>query len=655
MSSILDKLNHGVQEEEKELADSKMSEKIEFVEKIENHDEILEEVLGDSRISSEESPFQIYPDDKRVDMSKENIPDFREIVKEYRAGEIDTRVMNILNIIMCHGYITTRQIHQLYLLILKKYIKRDHLLNLLTRMVEKGLIAEYKCESAIGSPNGYSFYVDYNGARLYKTQYGKNILWNRENVIAQIQKMKRNFAANQLLIACLKHYDFQYEVKPKFEWKDHNVLKAVRPMLQMIFTSKENMGKTVFLVEVIRKFCGWENEYREKLVRYGQYFNSIKETQKLNKYYLIVCAESDEHIFEAIRIRYNWEVECINSDTKEINIYYTHDLKLLDHHIEKSPLNDMRAFSYNYETMKWNERYFSENFEEHDWHNMSFTLEEIPTQKHTVEHQKGENEKEKLALQIYQIVRGEGDTFPIDGVKLAPLLKKNNLDYADFGYKSLKSLIISLSEYYEIFYDSNIRMFVDCVKKTMNDDIDEEREREPNDEGGLNEIEDLKHRKIIENKDMLVSRDEIEESVSAHKTSGDAIINYFRYGFTNRKKWVNEFTKDIFWNNRSDVIVTALNRLIKNYDISMQGWLDIIAYCYCQEKGQCKIIKDENSDTKRICFDMHLCTFKGEKIYFIAKENWYKNPQWVTEGVATISSRVLGEEVKKMIDFIDAR
>ena len=52
---------------------------------------------------------------------------------------------------------------------------------------------------------------------------------------------------------------------------------------------------------------------------------------------------------------------------------------------------------------------------------------------------------------------------------------------------------------------------------------------------------------------------------------------------------------------------------------------------------------------------MHLCTFKGEKIYFIAKENWYKNPQWVIEGVATISSRVLGEEVKKMIDFIDAR
>ena len=79
----------------------------------------------------------------------------------------------------------------------------------------------------------------------------------------------------------------------------------------------------------------------------------------------------------------------------------------------------------------------------------------------------------------------------------------------------------------------------------------------------------------------------------------------------------------------------------------MQGWLDIIAFSYYRAKNQKRIFKNNVSEINRICFDTHLLSFEGEKIYLIAKKNYRAKPEWVLEGLSTIHSKLLGEILKK--------
>ena len=359
MDNILDKLNRNILD--MEVVCEKFSADVEDYANVENHDEILEQVFDDSYIKAQKSPFQIYPDDRRKDLPENIIPDFKRVVQEYRSGVIDIRMMNILEIIINHRYITTRQIWQLYLLLFKKYIKYQHLNKLLKRMSEQGLIAIYETESAIGNAKYHFYCVDYNGARLYSSQH-KQSSWQKTDVILPIEIMKKSLAKNQFLIACLKHYDFQYELQPRLKWCENNQAKTIVPTIQMTFNKENKDGNIVLMVEVLRNSQRWKEEYQEKLVRYGQYLKSKEDTQELNRYYLIVCAESNEQILSAINVRYDLENKLLDSYTCKINIFYTHDLNLLDHHIEKSIFNDLKGFEYSYEIMRGCKQNFQKFF-----------------------------------------------------------------------------------------------------------------------------------------------------------------------------------------------------------------------------------------------------------------------------------------------------
>ena len=126
----------------------------------------------------------------------------------------------------------------------------------------------------------------------------------------------------------------------------------------------------------------------------------------------------------------------------------------------------------------------------------------------------------------------------------------------------------------------------------------------------------------------------------------NAIIDYFTFGFVDRKKWTMEFENNIFWYNKRDITATFLNKMTKNYDLSIQGWLDIIAFSYYRAKSQNRIWKSTSTDISRICFDTHLLTFEGEKIFLLAKKNYRANPEWVLEGLSTVHSKSLGQILK---------
>ena len=364
------------------------------------------------------------------------------------------------------------------------------------------------------------------------------------------------------------------------------------------------------MVEVLRMYQGWKEEYQEKLIRYENYLKSLEDTQKLNKYYLIVCAESEDHVIEAVNVRYALENEQLYSDIRKMNIYYTYDLKLLDHHIEKNLFSDLKGFEYSYDNNEWEEKNFLETFEEHDWHELSFVMENIPTTEKSTKQisEKSDNEKQKYAFQIYKLVIEHGKEFPIEAVKLAPLLNANKFFYTQLGYGSLKELFMDLSEYYQVSYVSPTQMLIECIQNPIEDEKEIHKEND---------------------------------------VSCNAIIDYFTYGFVDRKKWTMEFEDDIFWYTKREVTAAFLSKMTKNYDFTMQGWLDIIAFSYYRAKNQKRIFKNNVSEINRICFDTHLLSFEGEKIYLIAKKNYRAKPEWVLEGLSTIHSKLLGEILKK--------
>lgn len=251
-----------------------------------------------------------------------------------------------------------------------------------------------------------------------------------------------------------------------------------------------------------------------------------------------------------------------------------------------------------------------ETFEEHDWHELSFVMENIPTTEKSTKliSEKSDNEKQKYAFQIYKLVIEHGKEFPIEAVKLAPLLNANKFFYTQLGYGSLKELFMDLSEYYQVSYVSPTQMLIECIQNPIEDEKEIHKEND---------------------------------------VSCNAIIDYFTYGFVDRKKWTMEFEDDIFWYTKREVTAAFLSKMTKNYDFTMQGWLDIIAFSYYRAKNQKRIFKNNVSEINRICFDTHLLSFEGEKIYLIAKKNYRAKPEWVLEGLSTIHSKLLGEILKK--------
>ena len=65
-------------------------------------------------------------------------------------------------------------------------------------------------------------------------------------------------------------------------WNEKSTTKTVIPTLQMTFQTSDKIGKTILMVEVLRMYQGWKEEYQEKLIRYENYLKSLEDTQKLN-------------------------------------------------------------------------------------------------------------------------------------------------------------------------------------------------------------------------------------------------------------------------------------------------------------------------------------------------------------------------------------
>lgn len=165
-----------IAEEECAFAEDNSEEVISLEEK----EEILTNVFSDRMIKATESPFRTFSDDKQEFEGNVPFVELRRVIQQYQNGEITERMLKLLDIIIQHRNITSRQIWQMYLLKYGKYIKRNHLTKTLHHMVEKGLITQFKIVSSVGKSNYFVYSPEYNGIRLYSALESENINWKKQ-------------------------------------------------------------------------------------------------------------------------------------------------------------------------------------------------------------------------------------------------------------------------------------------------------------------------------------------------------------------------------------------------------------------------------------------------------------------------------------------
>lgn len=610
----------------------------------ENHNNILAMIFDDTYIKAESSPFRTFPDDKQEFLRKTNYVDLGKAIQQYRNGEIEERMLRILDIVVQHKYISVRQIWQMYLLKFGKYIKRDNLNRLLNRMAEKGLVVGFIVRSSIGETMYHTYCADYNGIRLHTALTSESINWKRTDTLQKPYIIKRSLAKNQFLIAYLKYYDVDYKLQPKLMFtKDGGREMAVTPAIQLTFKLKEQLDSIVFLVETIRTYQGWEEDYSEKIIRYGQYMKSVEDTQILKKYYIIICAESPEQVKEAAQVFYRLRHVKKIQELRDIKLFYTYDLELLDNHIEKCLLDNLRSLEYSYEKKAWEECHLNFEFEKKDWHNIEFEIEEFQQTKVSdvleefeLEEIKTEelgNNKQKLAKIIYNIVKKQGWDFPQSITRLAIPLKTMGIDYKKMGYRRLKELFEDLSKFYIISYESPTEMVINYTDELSSSFGDSEEQVENN---------TIVKEENNEDQNWGTDLDIIEKE-------RNIIANYFSQEIASSHGQKKAFVNDIFCFRNWDMSVALIIKMTHNYDLSKDGWLNILAFSYYLARKEKRII--QNKLKNYMCFDTGLLTYDSEKIYLLAKRNYREKPEWILEGLSTVHSRVLGEILKKEFDL----
>lgn len=575
----------------------------------EQKDELIKQVIDDSFIKAEKSPFRIFDDDRQEFERIKSYIDLTRIVQQYQNGEITTRMMDILEIIILHKNITSKQIWQIYLLEYGKYIKREHLKTTLDHMVNGGLITRFKISSAMSSSIYHVYTPAYNGVRLYTAIKDNNINWKKADSIQKVYNIKKCLAANQFLIAFLKRYELSYNIHKDLMWARGNGVKkngSVSPSLELIFKGIDQniQGNIVFLVEVIRKYNGWEEDFKEKLQRYAMYLRSVSDTQILKKYYIIVCCESDEQILDALRAAYDvTHVQHIGM-LKDSMIYFISDLNLLDSNIDGDVLDNLYCFEYKSPTDGWGSRCADFKLTKKNVFNEGIEIDRIDPPKKQGKQQLDE-EKQELAVKIYRAIQKTGHDFPISVTKAAIPLREQGIKYQEMGYSRLREMLGDLNEYYDLYHESPTELLISLTAK-MRQIINEYIQVDP-------------VRKIGQDQKKYYADDTVKQ--------------YFVDGLSERKKWNNRFRNEIFVRNR-DMCAAVLSRITSIYDFSAEGWMNIIAYSFHIAKTNNNVMENN----KYLCYATGICTVKKEEIYLLAEKNIRIEPKWVFLGLATINS-----------------
>ncbi len=213
-------------------------------------------------------------------------------------------------------------------------------------------------------------------------------------------------------------------------------------------------------------------------------------------------------------------------------------------------------------------------------------------------------DKKGLAIQVYRAVRDRGWDFPQKISSMAVILMDSGIDWRKLGYTKMLRLFEDLSDYFTVHAVSQTEKLIDYTQ-------------------GL--------------------KTAVEEGGEA---SGEQnmIVRYFADGIREKRTWKKEFTGEIYCFHNWDKTTVMLTKMTGVYDLSPEGWLDILSFSYHLASGRGQVMK--NLSGNYLCFDTGLPAVYGDKIYLLAGKNACETPRWMLLGLTTVYSRFLGGILK---------
>ena len=261
------------------------------------------------------SPFASYRgDNHKINRPKRTTTksevDF--LLEKGHIGDVEKMILLAINHLV---FATSLQITT-YLNKKGYYIESKSVARKLTRLKEKSFIKQIEFVSENSTSSYKAYYLGYHGIGLLRALDKKTYSQGYVSEIKTV-KIKCLLASNQLLTQVMNK-DTEFSVS-KIILNENIRNCIVRPQAILKCNDKS------YLVEVVRKVDGWEEEFLNKLNRYENVIENyknlnIKFTEKPN---LIVQGESYDHMLEIMNMIKNRQEEV------NIDIIYTYDRILL--------------------------------------------------------------------------------------------------------------------------------------------------------------------------------------------------------------------------------------------------------------------------------------------------------------------------------------
>ena len=301
-------------------------------------------MVEDEKIKTTVSPFAMKEGEIKTFDGKDGYVSINQIIHRINLGHITEIHFKILELVNEFEFMTSRQIYQILINRNIDIKSQDKLNNKLEQLIKTKILTRYYFSSEDGKCIYRVYCLEKMGKYLLNS---RNIecKWQPTDNTKPVSMIKKRLAGNQILIAYLskvKIFD-SYTVKPVIKAKTlGKIFKASGGGVKLT----KNKKSIEFIFEVIRREEKWQSKLIEKMKFYKDFYDNFipMDSGFVSVPQLILVCEDDKHMAETFK-----EIVVNNIELKNINIYYTTDLKQVDETLEKS----LKEFKINPETNKY--------------------------------------------------------------------------------------------------------------------------------------------------------------------------------------------------------------------------------------------------------------------------------------------------------------
>lgn len=301
-------------------------------------------MVEDNQIKAEVSPFAIRKGEIKTFDGQDGYVSMNQIVHKINIGHITDIHFAILEIVNEFEFITSRQLFQMLQIKGIEVGTQDKLNNKLDSLIKSKILTRYFFNSDEGKGIYRVYCLEKMGKYLLETREVE-CKWQQSDNTKPVSMIKKRLAGNQTLIAYLqkvKVFD-SYTVKPTLRAKTlGKIFKASGGAVKLT----KNKKSIQFLFEVIRREDNWQKKLIDKMEFYKDFYDNFvpmdSDFETIPQ--LILVCEDEKHMAETFK-----ELVMNKVEFKNINLYYTTDLRQVNESLEKS----LTEFKLDPETNKY--------------------------------------------------------------------------------------------------------------------------------------------------------------------------------------------------------------------------------------------------------------------------------------------------------------